>query len=194
MFTCAGILILPFVKVYTNGISDVNYIRPAFAYIIVSAYAAFAIRSPYNILTLAAGHYRQTRNGAFAEAAINVVFSVIGVYFWGIVGVALGTLLAMTFRTVQYAWYLSKNILERKFSVFIKRVLTALLSSAVSVFIVNLLPDFSIDSYFKWVVFAIITAIVTLTVTIIISLLFSKNEFFDTIKYIKSTFLRKKKK
>lgn len=194
MFTCAGILILPFVKVYTGGITDINYIRPAFAFIIVLAYAVFAVRSPYNILTLAAGHYRQTRNGAFAEAAINVAVSIVGVYFWGIVGVALGTLCAMTFRTVQYAWYLSENILERSFTVFIKRVGTSALSAALSVFVMKLLPEFVIDSYLRWILFGVLTAVVTASVTLLTSLIFSKKELIDTIKYVKSTFLKKVKK
>ncbi|MBQ3128612.1 MAG: sugar isomerase [Clostridia bacterium] len=194
MFTCAGILIIPFVKVYTAGITDINYIRPAFAYIIVLAYAAYAIRSPYNILTLAAGHYRQTRNGAFAEAAINVVFSIVGVYLWGIVGVAIGTLCAMTFRTVQYALYLSKYILKRKFSVFVKRVLISAIASALSVLAVNALPAFTVDSYMTWIFYAIETAVVTVLTTLIVNLVFAKKDLSDTFIYVKSTFLKKVKK
>lgn len=194
MFTSAAVLIIPFVKVYTNGITDVNYIRPAFAYIMVAAYAALAIRSPYNILTLAAGHYKQTRNGAFVEAGINIVVSLIGVYFWGIVGVALGTLCAMVFRTVQFAWYLSKNILVRKFTVFLKRIAVALISSAVSIVAVNLMPEFNIDSYFTWIVYAVIVAVITGISTVLISLIFSKKELFETCSYIKNLFLKKRKK
>ena len=194
MFTCAGILILPFIKVYTSGITDVNYIRPVFAYIIVLAYAAYAIRSPYNTLTLAAGHYKQTRNGAFAEAGINVVVSVVCVFIWGIVGVAIGTLAAMTFRTVQYAWYLSKNILKRSFMVFVKRVVVAVLISAVSIFLVSVLPKVTVDSYATWILFAVETAVVVVTITFIFSFVFAKKELFDTIKYIKNTFLKRKKK
>ncbi len=193
-FTCAGILILPFIKVYTSGISDVNYIRPAFAYIIVCAYAAYALRSPYNTLTLAAGHYKQTRNGAFAEAAINVVVSVVCVFIWGIVGVAIGTLAAMVFRTVQYAWYLSKNILQRRFTVFIKRICLALLISVSSVFAMSFLPKVTVDSYFTWVLYAIETVVVVIIFTSIFSILFSKTDLIDTVKYIKTTFLKRKKK
>ena len=191
MFTCAGILILPFIKVYTSGISDVNYIRPAFAYIIVCAYAAYAIRSPYNTLTLAAGHYKQTRNGAFAEAVINIVVSIICVFIWGIVGVSIGTLAAMVFRTVQYAWYLSKNILQRSLSVFVKRIVVALLISVVSVITMKILPDMNVDSYFDWIIFAVETAIVVSTYTVVFSLLLSKKELFETLKYIRTTFLKR---
>jgi hypothetical protein len=194
MFTCAGILIVPFIKVYTSGISDVNYIRPAFAYIIVLAYAVYAIRSPYNTLTLAAGHYKQTRNGAFLEAAINVVVSVICVFIWGIVGVAIGTLAAMAFRTVQYACYLSKNILERKLSVFIKRVVISVAIAITSFVIVYLLPSFEVDSYFKWILLAIITFLITLSVTLFFTILFAKKELLETIKYVRSLLKRKSKK
>ncbi len=194
MFTCAGILILPFVKIYTAGIADVNYIRPVFAYIIVLAYAAYAIRSPYNTLTLAAGHYKQTRNGAFAEAGINVAVSVICVFVWGIVGVAIGTLAAMVFRTVQYAWYLSKNILERSFGVFVKRVVIAALISVASFLLVNVLPKVAVESYITWFLFAIETAAVVVAITFIFSFIFAKTELIDSIGYIKNTFLKRKKK
>ena len=194
MFTCAGILILPFISVYTKGITDIDYIRPAFAYIITLAYAAYSIRSPYNTLTLAAGHYRQTRNGAFLEAGINIVVSVVGVFIWGIIGVALGTLAAMAFRTVQYAWYLSKNILNRKFSVFIKRILISASITVISFVLVELIPDFVICSYYEWTVFAIITFIITAFVTLAISLLFAKKELFSAINYLKSVMTKKIKK
>ena len=194
MFTCAAVLILPFVKVYTSGISDIDYIRPTFAYILVFAFAMLAIRGPYNILTLAAGHYRQTRNGAFAEAAINVIVSVVGVYFWGIAGVALGTLCALFFRTVQFAWYLSKNILDRKFMVFVKRMVIALISAATSVLAVNLLPDFTVDSYLNWTFYAVLSGLIIVTVTFIINLIFSKKELFETVNYIRSVLIKRRKK
>jgi hypothetical protein len=39
-------------------------LKPLFAYILVAAEALYCIRIPYNSVVLAAGHYRQTRNGA----------------------------------------------------------------------------------------------------------------------------------
>jgi len=111
-FTTTALLIVPFVSIYTKGVSDVNYIRPVFAYIFVAAEAVYCFRIPYHAVVLAAGHFKQTRNGAFAEAFINIVVSVVLVKVWGIIGVAFGTLFAMVFRTFQYAIYLSKNVLK----------------------------------------------------------------------------------
>ena len=95
--------------------------RPLFGVLLTAAEAVYCIRIPYNNVTLAAGHYRQTRGGAFLEAGINVALSVALVVPMGLSGVALATLAAMTVRTVQYAHYLSRHILRRPFSVFLGR-------------------------------------------------------------------------
>lgn len=194
MFTCMAILIVPFVKVYTDGVNDADYIRPLFAYLLTAAFAVYSVRSPYNNLTLAAGHYKQTRNGAFVEAGINVVVSAVLVYFFGIVGVAIGTFAAMMFRTVQYAWYLSKNILQRSMMIFVKRVAISLICAALSLLAVNLIPHIVIDSYLTWAAFAIQAAVITLAVTLIINLILSKKDFINTVQFLKKAFFKKNQK
>ena len=95
-----------------------------FAYVLTLAEAIYCIRIPYHSVVLAAGHYKETRNGAFVEAFINIVISIILVRENGpFIGVAIGTIAAMLFRTTQYAVYLSKNIIKRSILVFIKRSL-----------------------------------------------------------------------
>ena len=67
-FSCTSMLILPFVMIYTNGINDVNYIQPLFADAIVLANAMHCLRMPYNIMILAAGHYKQTQHNYIIAA------------------------------------------------------------------------------------------------------------------------------
>lgn len=191
MFTSTGILIVPFVSVYTKGITDANYIRPAFAYLLVAAYAVYAIRLPYNSLTLAAGHYKQTRNGAFVEAGINVGVSAVLVFFFGIIGVAIGTLAAMTFRTVQYAWYLSKNILVRSFSIFLKRAGGAVLSAALSVAVNRFVPHIEVISYLTWALYGAEVALITGIIILLVDLVFFRKDLLDTVKYLKKVIFSK---
>ena len=191
MFTSTGILIVPFVQVYTKGITDANYIRPAFAYLLVAAYAVYAIRLPYNSLTLAAGHYKQTRNGAFVEAGINVGVSAILVFFFGIIGVAIGTLAAMTFRTVQYAWYLSKNILVRSFSIFLKRAGGAMLSAALSIIVNHFVPHIGVTSYLTWALYGVKVALITGAIILLVDIIFFRKDLLNTIKYLKKVIFSK---
>ena len=168
LFTCTGLLLLPFLAVYTRGVTDADYHRPLFGVLLTLAEAVYCIRIPYNNVTLAAGHYRQTRNGAFLEAGINIVGSVILVIPFGICGVALATLLAMTVRTMQYAVYLSRHILQRRLSVFLGRCTVNILSSGACVLLFSVLPKPHVASYWDWVLYAIpvfaVTAVVVLLV------------------------------
>lgn len=75
---------------------------------ITFAQASYCLRLPYNIMVLAAGHYKQTQWSAIIEATINVVVSILFVFYFGLVGVAIGTLAAMIYRTLYLAIYLKK--------------------------------------------------------------------------------------
>lgn len=194
LFSCAGLLIVPFMSVYMKGVTDANYIRPLFGYILVLANAMYSIRIPYHSVVYAAGHYKQTRNGAFAEAGINIAVSAILVYFYGIVGVAVGTLVAMTFRTVQYVYYLSKNILNRSVKFFFKRIAVSILTVVISAGVVHFIPSFGTKSYFGWVLYACAVGIIVLTITCGIDLIFCRKDFIGAVKVIKNAIFAKIKK
>lgn len=112
LFGCTGILIVSFVRLYTNGITDVNYIQPAFAMILLFAEALNCLCLPFSSLPIAANQLKQTRWGAYGEALINIVLSV-GLIFWKpLIGVVLATLAATVFRTLYYLIYSSRHYLR----------------------------------------------------------------------------------
>lgn len=89
IFGITSALIIPFIQVYTKGVSDVNYIQPLFAILIVVANAGHCLRLPYNIMILAGGHYQQTQSNYIIAAILNISISVIAVKRFGLVGVAV---------------------------------------------------------------------------------------------------------
>lgn len=111
-FLLTAVLIMPFIFFYTKGISDANYIRPIFALIMIVAQYIEVLKKPYFDLVLAKGDFKQTKNGAWIESILNIVISFILVWYWGIIGVAIGTLISVSIRTVEIVHYTSKNILK----------------------------------------------------------------------------------
>lgn len=150
-FTCTALLIAPFVMVYTHGINDVNYYRPLFGYMAAAGYFFYCIRLPYEDLVEAAGHFKQTKNGAILESVMNITISLILVKKFGLIGVTFGTLCAMVFRTFQYAIYSSKYILYRSIKVVIKRLILSIVEVATILIIVSFIPGFEISNYFMWI-------------------------------------------
>lgn len=141
-FTTIMLLIVPFVKIYTEGVKDIEYIRPLFALLIGLGSLMYCIRIPYAIVVGAAGHYNETKSGALIETIINLVVSLSLIKPLGLVGVAVGTFLAMTYRTFYVVWYLSKNILKRSAKVFYISLFVNIILSVAVIFVLR--------SYLLW--------------------------------------------
>ncbi len=163
-YTATIILIIPFVRLYTNEVADADYIRPFFAILIVIAEAFYNIQMSYSTIVWAAGHFRQTRRDSYLEAIINVVVSLVLVRKLGLSGVAIGTICGMGYRMITYAIYLSKNIVCWSFRDVLRRYVITLYAVIVSYFVVIRFISYHVVDYVSWIIYAII---VTIAVTII---------------------------
>ena len=177
LFTCGGILIVPFVSVYTKGIDDISYIRYAFGILMCINQFLFCIRLPYQMIAEVAGHFKQTRNGAIMEAVINVVVSVVLVIKFGLIGVTVGTFCGLSFRTIQYSIYSSKYILKRSMKEVIRRIVVSCLEVGLTALVCNyLFGVITVNSYISWIIKAVEVAIVCAVITGTVSFLFYKDD------------------
>ena len=181
-FTVAGIMMLPFVSVYTKGVSDANYLRPAFSVIMVLGMAFFCYRIPYQAVIEAAGHYRQTKKGALLEAAVNIVISVITVFKWGLIGVAIGTLIANLIRTVNYVGYLSRHILNRSIWLFLRNMAVSAGIAALTVLLSGALGIIHAESYLSFFGNALVCALICAALSMLVSFLFYRRTVFALVK------------
>lgn len=184
LFIVTGVMIVPFVMVYTSGVTDVEYNQLTFA--VISTVAAYfsCIRLPYVNIVQAAGHFRQTRNGAIFEAVINIIVSVVLVYHYGLVGVSIGTLVAAIFRTIQYAVYASKVICHRSISVFVKHIISSVVSCLLIIVFSTFFLDYSYNNYLQWALGAFIVALVTVLSVLLMNLLLFKEDMGLVLKKV----------
>ena len=173
IFTLTAVLIVPFVQVYTHGVSDANYIQPLFGILLVAANSGHCLRLPYNIMILAAGHYKQTQHNYIIAAVMNIVISIIGVKQFGLIGVALGTMAAMVYQTVWMAWYNSKNFIQWSMRNFFKQMAVNGVS-AVSIFTVTSYFNMTGVSYLGWVVLAIKVTACGIFIALLVNYIFYK--------------------
>lgn len=122
----ATAVIVPFVQVYTSGINDADYNQPIFALLLTLSTLFMCFRIPYETVLKSAGYFKQTNKGAYIEAGLNLAISIVGIVFWGLPGVALGTLVSASLRTFELAWHLSKKLIIRPYSIFISHVVESI--------------------------------------------------------------------
>ena len=192
LFTVTFITITPFISVYTKGVTDANYIAPAFGHMLTLAYAAECLRIPYFRMIKAAGHFKQTQNGAFISAGINIVISITLVFKFGLIGIAFGTLAAMLYHTCYFVWYLRKNIIYRQGKYYLKYLLTDVVVGGISYIIFRNLT-LRVLSYMEWVRTAIIVFAIVLAVALPVYISMNLKQFKLLVKELSSVTNRMKK-
>ncbi len=193
VFSMCSALIVPFVMIYTKGIEDVNYYRATFAIVACTAEFLYCLRIPYQSMVQAFGHFKQTRNGAILEAIINITVSLALVSKLGLLGVAIGTCTAMTFRTLQYGIYTYKVLLKSSFMPIIRQILTVLiLYSLVCFGAFQIQKIINISSWFEWIAVAVFLSVVVATLDILVSLAVEKKYTLVLIGVIKRKIIKKK--
>lgn len=185
LFSVSTLLITPFVILYTKGINDTNYYQPVFGYLILISEALYLIKNPHLNLAYSANKFKEITKIAYVEAIINVLISIILVNKFGLIGVAVGTLIAMLYRTIKQVSFTTKIIENRKQIIFYKKIIILSFTSIIGLFICNIIYPLSDISMFNWIIAGIIYSFIYMILYTIISLFFFKKEVGYLINYIK---------
>lgn len=181
LFGCTGVLIVPFVKLYTAGITDANYIQPVFALLLLLAEAINCFVLPYTTLPISANQLKQSRWGSYGEAIINVTLSLILIQWNPLAGVAVGTLTATVFKAVFYMHYSGKNILKCSTWRIAGRVFCAVaVLLVVSCVGMTALWNVPMANFFVWFLWAVVVSLLVGIAT----LLFGAAAFPTEVKSI----------
>lgn len=122
VFIAIFALIIPFLKLYTKDVVDINYIDNLLPILFLVVNLLSTARWPAVIAINIAGHFKQTKWRALLEMVINIVVSVSLVNVVGLYGVLIGTIAALIYRTFDMIIYSSKYLLNRSSFIPIKKL------------------------------------------------------------------------
>lgn len=186
IFGCTLTLIVPFVQVYTSGIDDANYVVPIFAVIVTLAGEAQFLRISYGTVIGSVGHFKQTQSNYVVSAVMNLILSIILIRPFGLVGVAIPTLLASLYMYLWQGIYVYKSVLKvslRKFFVGGIKSLTIMIVGYVATS-----PFYMYrPTYLGWFILAIINAVIWGLVVLIANILFNKAQMIVAVKAVLKT-------
>lgn len=191
LFACSIVLIVPFIKIYTHNIHDANYIRPLFGILLVISECIWAVRLPYLTLSYAAGHFKETRNGAWLECILNLIISVFLVKKMGIVGVTIGTIIAMTIRTTEFIYHANSKILNVNIFKSLKKIALLIFIIFLTFISAKKIFIFENSSYLNWIINAMIIFLYSSLLTFLFNFMFYRKNLRELIRIAK--FILKKK-
>lgn len=186
LYAVALYLFLPFMAIYTRGVTDINYVDGTVAVLFVTASLLSHTRVPTCQTITIAGHFKQTMSRSVAETVINLVVSLVCVFAWGISGVLLGTVVALLYRTNDIIIYANLKCLGRKpwrtYSIYLVNILVLLLTTVV---FKTLFDRFVIDSFVKLLIIAVPVTILSLVMFVAAQLICFRH-CRDAVKSLRS--------
>lgn len=190
IYTVTFIMIMPFIGIYTHGMTDINYQLPLLGALFTIVGFANNLRVPARTLVIASGHFKETRNRSILEMVINLVGQIIFIPIFGIYGALMGAILSFTYRTVDFIMYTNKHILmlSNKRSFF--RAFMNIAISGITIFVLRKVLPVVTPSYLSWVFYGIIITLIVGAIYFIVNLIFENKVMKETFHILKNIFVK----
>lgn len=192
VMSCIYVFLIPFIRLYTAGATDINYINKVYPlFFVITPLLTYGRAASLNVISYA-GHFKETQNRAIIETIINLLMSVVFIFRFGILGALLGTIVASLYRTNDMIIYAYKHLLPDSPWKTYKRWLASFGVFAIIVKFVNIdCPIFS--TYPRIIIGAIIYGTIFLVVYTALQIILNFKEFKIFISILKGYLVQLKK-
>ena len=166
-------MITPFVKLYTAGVTDVDYLNVWYPPLFIGVFLLTNLRSPAQTAITVAGQFRSTTPQAILEAGINLLVSMLLLPRLGIIGVLAGTIIALLYRTNDMIIFSAKKVHKRSLKKSYARIVRNFVIFLAFVYLWQLLPV-TCNTIMSFVLVGTVTSLTALFVFLIINALFER--------------------
>ena len=159
-YTVTFLSIQPFIRLYTEGITDIDYNVPIFAALFVVNAMLYSIKTPQGMITLAAGLYKEQRVQITIQGVIPLVLGFLLIPEYGVVGVLISMIASNVFRDVEIPYFVNKSLLPGSHikTYFRMAVYLSAFAGICFFFPENIM---FIGSYFEWLVYTVLITVVS---------------------------------
>lgn len=184
------IFLEPFLKLYTLGFGDINYIDENLSLLFTFISVLLISRTPSRQMIDIAGHFKATQNHSIIESILNLFFSFLFVIFWGIYGVLFGTIVALLYRNFKMISYSNHFILSRtSFSTI--RIWILNLSAGILIYYLNSFVEISLSSYFDLLKYSFLYFLIIMMLLFLINSLVFKSSRENLYRLVGDIYIKR---
>lgn len=191
IYTLSFSLMLPFVRLYTAGVTDAEYIQPLLAALFVFRAMLYNLMNPQGMLVISAGMYRETRVQSTVEGCILLIAGGILCYFYGLAGLLVGMVLSSLYRLIDLTLFVPHRITHAPVWNTGKQYVTLAAGMGISLWLIH--QTISLDdvsSYLSWCVVAIKMGIIAVAVFAVVNALCNRRDWPGIFRRLKLLFQR----
>lgn len=179
--SCTMVLLLPFVRIYTAGVTDCNYDRPLIAFLFVVNAIFYGIKNPQGTLISSAGLFKETKIQTLTQALIAIIGGIILAPIWGLAGVLIARIISNIYRDLDLLIYMPRKIgyinMKKSFARAGILLIECIIISLPFSFI-----ELNPANYIQWIQVGVIVFVYSLAIVSIFGLIFDRNDFKALVK------------
>ena len=168
-------LIMPFITLYTDGVSDANYYMPMIAVIMALTTSIEMMHIPSGHLINMAGNFKIAKNIQIFSCAILIFSMTLGGIYCGIYGMLLAVLFTALFLAVMEMGYIHCHYFHNK-TCSLFRMIIPLIVVSVPLCILEQKMTKATNTAFLFVFYGALLLIVNFMIALCLSLFFCKQE------------------
>ncbi|MDV7785564.1 lipopolysaccharide biosynthesis protein [Enterococcus gallinarum] len=191
IFTTTGLMLNPFIYIYTRNITELNYNIPSLAILFVINAFLYNVKTPQGMIIISAGHYKETRWRSAIQGIILVCFACLFVNLWGLQGILIGASISNLYRVIDMLFYVPKYITHSKVYDSLKNISLMFLTSCGTIIILGYYTNNK--NYFGWIDWcttAILCVSIGVLLSVVISYVLNRKNFLEVLKRIMVIFNR----
>ena len=185
VYAIAFVMIMPFIRIYTSGINDINYDLPLIGFLFVLNGLLYNLKTPQGMLVISAGMYRETKRQTTIQGAIMVVVGIILAPLLEIKGVLIASVLSNIYRDIDLLFFIPKNLTKLPICKSFYRILRIILNMAI-IWIPFFLIEHSPSDYGSWFILATGVGLYAVAIVIFSGLVFDREDMKNTGRRILS--------
>ena len=184
VYTVAMVMIMPFVRIYTRGVTDAVYDLPVVGLLFCVNSLAHNFRMPQMMLVSAGGHYRETRSHSVIQLTISVGLGALLIQPLGIAGILIGSLCSNLYRAcalIRFVPTQYSQLHSRRSFLRILRVTITVLLGVLPFYWIPLAPD----GYLSWALCALGVCAYAALLSLLSGMLFERQELKNVLQRIR---------
>lgn len=189
-FATIGVLIIPFLKIYTAKITDYNYIYSTLVLLFYSQMFAQIVNRPYGTIINTTGNFKLQNKQCVIAAIVNIIVSVAFIKWWGIHSIVLGSLVGTLVIVIMNVWKVYQNIFKGSCLVDLKNIIVNYVLGLVIIICSWNLPGTPLD-YMQLFLYSVFAVIASLTIVVIVNFVFCYRDMVCTVRFCMKNFLKK---
>ncbi len=186
-------LILPFISIYTRGVTDANYYDMSIAVLMVLISVVEMLHIPCGHLINMAGEFRISKNFQISSCIVLIVSMTVCGIQWGVYGLLVSVLLVAVLLAILEIGYVHIYFFKGKMACFFRMALPYLLTGLIAAVFEKQLAA-NVDGLMSFICYGFLIVLMNLIFALLIGFIFERRIMLNLAKRILGLLQAKKGK